>query len=85
MIDQLESLDYVSVDDVIETGAEQIIEQFGNYISHMVDAGQNLIKTNRCFTASVEKFRQNYGTDFVMSVLDMNEESLFEQYNNRVV
>lgn len=76
--------DFAPNDDVMEIGADEIVESFGHFISELIDAEVPLTPTNRSYHKAVEQFRRECGTDFVLTVIDTNETALFKLYNEKV-
>ncbi len=76
--------DFAPIDDVMEVGADEIVESYAAFVDEMIAAEERLTKTNQSFRKSVEMFRRECDTDYVMSVVTVNETTLFDIYNQKV-
>ena len=76
--------DFAPIDDVMEVGADEIVESYGHFVDEMIADEKWLAPTNHSFRKTLEQFRREHDTDYMMSVVALNEESLFDLYNQKV-
>lgn len=76
--------DFAPIDDIMEIGADEIVESYGHFVDEMIAYERRLTPSNQSFRKTVEQFFRVNDNVHTMSVILLNEESLFELYNQKV-